>query len=75
MVLYSHGIAGVYWVGTLSEARGRGHATRLMQSVSARAFDRGARCVILQATQFGEPIYQKLGYREFTRYPWYLATS
>jgi GNAT superfamily N-acetyltransferase len=75
MLLFSHGIAGVYWVGTLSSARGRGHATRLMRSVSVRAFDRGARCVVLQATQFGEPIYQKLGYREITRYPWYLAPA
>jgi ribosomal protein S18 acetylase RimI-like enzyme len=75
MLLFSHGIAGVYWVGTLSAARGRGHATRLMRSVSLRAFERGARCVVLQATQFGEPIYRKLGYREITRYPWYLATE
>lgn len=75
MLLYSHGIAGVYWVGTVADARGRGHATRIMRSVSARAFDRGARCVVLQATPFGEPIYRKLGYREFTRYPWYLAPA
>jgi GNAT superfamily N-acetyltransferase len=74
MLLFSHGIAGVYWVGTLSEARGRGHATRLMRSVSNRAFELGARCVILQATPFGEPVYRKLGYREFTRYPWFLAS-
>jgi ribosomal protein S18 acetylase RimI-like enzyme len=74
MLLFSHGIAGVYWVGTLSDARGRGHATRLMCSVSNCAFDFGARCVILQATPFGEPIYRKLGYREFTRYPWFLAS-
>lgn len=75
MLLFSHGIAGVYWVGTIPEARGRGHATRLMRSVSNSAFDHGARCVVLQATPFGEPVYQKLGYREFTRYPWFLATQ
>jgi ribosomal protein S18 acetylase RimI-like enzyme len=75
MLLFSHGIAGVYWVGTLSSARGRGHATRLMRSVSLRAFERGARGVVLQATQFGEPIYRKLGYREITRYRWYLVNE
>jgi ribosomal protein S18 acetylase RimI-like enzyme len=73
MLLFSHGIAGVYWVGTLSDARGRGHATRIMCNLSNHGFDRGARCVVLQATQFGEPVYRKLGYREFTRYPWFLA--
>lgn len=75
MLLFSHGIAGVYWVGTIAEARGRGHASRLMSNISNRALDAGARCVILQATPFGEPVYRKLGYREFTRYPWYLATQ
>jgi ribosomal protein S18 acetylase RimI-like enzyme len=73
MLLFSHGIAGVYWVGTISEARGRGHAHRVMSNLSNRAFDCGAGCVVLQATTFGEPVYRKLGYREFTRYPWFLA--
>ena len=75
MLLFSHGIAGIYWVGTLPDARGRGHASALMRSISNRAFDGGARCVVLQATPFGEPVYRKLGYREFTRYPWYLAAK
>ena len=73
LVLLSHGIAGIYWVGTLPDARGRGHATLLMRQLSNHAFDCGARCVVLQATPFGEPVYRKLGYREFTRYPWYLT--
>ncbi|HET6332652.1 MAG TPA: GNAT family N-acetyltransferase [Polyangiales bacterium] len=75
MLLFSHGIAGVYWVGTLPDVRGRGHATRLMRSVSNRAFDFGARCVILKSTPVGVTIYRKLGYREFTRYPWFLASK
>jgi GNAT superfamily N-acetyltransferase len=73
MLLFSHGIAGVYWVGTRPAARGRGHAGELMRSISNAAFDRGARAVVLQATPFGEPVYRRLGYREVTRYPWYLV--
>lgn len=72
-LLFSHGIAGVYWVATVEEARGRGHAERVMRHIGAHAFDHGARCVVLQASPFGEPIYRKLGYREITRYPWYLV--
>jgi ribosomal protein S18 acetylase RimI-like enzyme len=75
LLLFSHGIAGIYWVGTLPDARGRGHASLLMRNISNHAFDYGARCVILQATPFGEPVYRKLGYREFTRYPWYLSAK
>lgn len=75
MLLFSHGIAGVYWVGTLPDARGRGHAERIMRSLCNRAFDRGARAVVLQASPFGEPIYRRLGYQEITRYPWFLVSK
>jgi GNAT superfamily N-acetyltransferase len=75
MLHFSHGIAGVYWVGTTPDARGKGHATALMRYASNLGFDRGAAAVILQATPFGEPVYRKLGYQEVTRYPWYLATK
>jgi GNAT superfamily N-acetyltransferase len=74
MLHFSHELAGVYWVGTAPEARGRGHATVLMSRASNLAFERGARAVILQATPYGEPVYKKLGYKEVTRYPWYLAS-
>jgi predicted GNAT family acetyltransferase len=69
MLHFSHQLAGVYWVGTAPEARGKGHATVLMSHASNLAFDLGARAVILQATPYGEPVYRKLGYREVTRYP------
>jgi ribosomal protein S18 acetylase RimI-like enzyme len=73
MLHFSHGIAGVYWVGTAPGARGKGHASTIMRHVSNLAFERGAAAVVLQATPFGEPVYRKLGYREVTRYPWYLV--
>ena len=73
MLLYSHGIAGVYWVGTRPDARGQGHAETLMRALGETAFARGARAVILQASAQGEPVYKRIGYREITRYPGYLA--
>ncbi len=75
MLLFAHGVAGVYWVGTIPDARGRGHAERIMRSLCNRAFDRGAGAVLLQASPFGEPIYRRLGFREITRYPWYLVSA
>ena len=71
MAILSHGIAGVYWVGTVESARGRGLGDACTRLVSNTAFDRGAGCVVLQASQQGAPIYRRMGYREVTRYVWY----
>ena len=74
MLPFSHGIAGVYSVGTLSEARGRGHATRSMCSVSNRAFELGALRDPASET-LRRAVYRKLGESEFTRYLWFLAAQ
>ncbi len=71
MTILSHGIAGVYWVGTVEEARGYGLGDLCTRTVSNAAFDRGAKRVVLQASKQGEPIYLRMGYREVTRYLWY----
>lgn len=68
MVLLSHGIAGVYYVGTVEAARGRGLAGAVTRAVTRRAFEHGARFVCLQATTMGEPVYLRMGYVEIERY-------
>lgn len=73
MVLMSHRIGGVYWVGTVPDARGRGLARHVTRAVGNWAFDHGAQAVVLQASTQGDPVYRALGYREFTRYPWFLS--
>jgi ribosomal protein S18 acetylase RimI-like enzyme len=75
LAILSHGIAGIYWVGTIKKARGMGLAEYCTREVSNAAFALGARKVVLQASKFGEPIYLKMGYREFTRYPWFICSS
>ncbi|MBI4766136.1 MAG: hypothetical protein HY787_16310 [Deltaproteobacteria bacterium] len=72
MLMFSHAIAGIYWVGTVESARKKGLAEACTSFVTNEGFKRGAPCVILQASQFGEPIYRRLGFQEFTRYPWYM---
>jgi hypothetical protein len=72
MVILSHGVGGVYWVGTTPAARGRGLGELVTRIVGNVAFDLGARAVVLQASPMGEPIYRKMGYREVTRYPCYV---
>ena len=73
MLLQSHGIAGVYWVGTLPGARGRGHAAAVTRSVSNHGLRLGARAVVLQASAMGEPVYRRIGFRTFSSYPGYLS--
>jgi ribosomal protein S18 acetylase RimI-like enzyme len=72
LALFSHSIAGVYWVGTAQNARGKGLAEACTRAVTNMALERGASAVVLQASKFGEPIYRRMGFTEFTRYPWYM---
>ncbi len=73
MALLSHGIGGIYWVGTVPSARKRGLAAHCTRAVSNWCFEQGARSVILQASTQGDPIYRALGFQELTRYPWFLC--
>jgi hypothetical protein len=75
LALMSHSIAGIYYVGTVEAARGMGLAEHCTRAVGNAAFKLGARCVILQASIYGEPVYKRMGYREFTRYPWFVCPS
>jgi hypothetical protein len=73
MTMLSHGIAGVYWVGTGKKARGKGLAQYCVREVGNAAFELGARKVVLQASKFGAPVYPKIGYRSFTLYPHFIC--
>ena len=70
--ILSQGIAGIDWVGTVPEARETGLGEACTRAVGNAAFERGAACVVLQASQQGEPIYRRMGYREITRYAWWV---
>jgi hypothetical protein len=72
MTIVTHGVAGVYWVGTTPEARGRGLAELCTRAVGNAGFDLGARIAALQASQMGEPVYRRMGYYEATRYPFFV---
>lgn len=69
MTIVTHGVAGVYWVGTIAAARGRGLAEVCTRAAGNAGFDLGGRIAALQASPMGEPIYRRMGYVEVTRYP------
>jgi len=70
-IMLSGSMAGIYWVGTVEEGRGKGLGSYITQIVTNAAFDKGANTVILQASIAGERIYKKLGYETITHYRWY----
>ena len=72
MVMLTHRVAGIYWVGTTPAVRGRGLAAACTSLATNAGFDMGAEAAVLQASVMGEPIYLKMGYREITRYPWFV---
>ena len=63
--------AGVYWVGTVSDAQRAGLGGLCTRLATNAGFARGARVVTLQASPFGEPVYRRLGYRTYGRLRWY----
>jgi ribosomal protein S18 acetylase RimI-like enzyme len=59
--------AGVYWVGTASAAQRSGLGELCTRLATNAGFANGARVVTLQASPYGEPLYQRLGYRTYDR--------
>ena len=53
--------AGIYCVGTLPEFKKKGYGTAVTQFSMKRGLKRGCKQAVLQATQAGEPIYNKIG--------------
>jgi hypothetical protein len=68
MTVVSHGIAGVYWVGTVEAARGTGLGEACTRAVTNAGFDLGARAQSLQASPMGAPIYTRMGYETLYEY-------
>jgi hypothetical protein len=72
MSIVTHAVSGVYWVGTIPDARGRGLAEVVTRAAGNAGFDRGARLAALQASVMGEPVYRRMGYVTVTRYPFFV---
>jgi GNAT superfamily N-acetyltransferase len=65
------GLAGVYAVSTLPEARGRGIGAAMTAFPLLEARARGYRVGVLQATAMGLPVYRRLGFRALCDYRCY----
>lgn len=62
MTIVSHGVAGIYWVGSVDEARGSGLGRAVTVAATNAGLALGAEIASLQASPMGKPIYASLGY-------------
>jgi ribosomal protein S18 acetylase RimI-like enzyme len=61
-VVISDGVAGLYWIATDPEYRGRGIGAALTAEAMAVGRQYGASVCTLQASGLGEPVYRRLGF-------------
>lgn len=63
MTLVTHGIAGVYWVGTLEHARCGGLGRAATAAAINAGFELGGEVASLQASHMGRPVYEAMGFK------------
>jgi hypothetical protein len=55
-------VAGIYWVSTLPGLRGRGLGEAVTWSAVRGGMELGCRFASLQASDMGQPVYERMGF-------------
>lgn len=74
-VFYGAGVAGLYFISTVPQARGRGIGSAMTLAPLLDARDRGYRVGILQATEMGSSLYRRLGFKAYGDFSFYYIPS
>jgi ribosomal protein S18 acetylase RimI-like enzyme len=64
MLFFGAGVATVFAIGTVPDARGRGIGAAITLHGLADARERGYRYAVLFATEKGAPVYRRIGFRD-----------
>jgi len=71
-IVYGAGVAGIYNVATIEEARRQGIGSAITLSPLLDARSRGYRISVLEASRKGFPVYSRLGFKEYCKVGQYL---
>jgi ribosomal protein S18 acetylase RimI-like enzyme len=66
MAVLADDTVGLYSIGTVAEARGRGIGRAMTVTAMQAGYDAGCRTALLEATDLGYPLYASLGFRTIT---------
>jgi ribosomal protein S18 acetylase RimI-like enzyme len=66
------GVAGIYWVSTVPEARRQGIGAAITQTALREARELGYRLGILHSSEQGKGVYHRLGFVEYCRMSHYI---
>jgi len=67
-LITSGDVAGVHYVGTLASHRRRGFGEAMTRHAVDEGARAGCRSSTLQASEMGQPVYERMGFRTVTRY-------
>jgi len=68
MLVATGAVAGIYWVATVEEQRGRGYGEALTWAAVAGGRELGCRHASLQASKLGRPVYARMGFEHVLDY-------
>jgi GNAT superfamily N-acetyltransferase len=74
LVLHA-GVAGIYAVSTLPEARRKGYGSAITAVPLRFAYEQGYRVAVLQASELGFPIYRKIGFQTVFNFALHIWTG
>ena len=72
MLIATGRVAGIYWVATLEEHRGRGHGEALTWAAVRGGRELGCSIASLQASRLGRPVYARMGFEHVLDYAHFL---
>jgi GNAT superfamily N-acetyltransferase len=74
-LIATEGVAGIYWVATLPERRGKGFGEAITWAAVRGGVERGCSVASLQASELGRPVYARMGFATAIEYVHFEPTT